>query len=435
MNLKNNIGPGNVNDPGNPLEPSNGPLGWELHSSHSGPLLRLNRLLGDSKKFNLILTIFNDPVYRDRLMNHLERMHGNIGRLTLDSDKPLPLVDFESALHAAAQQSDALCVVDIDVWLTGRDGKRNLQGLNAHRESIARTCPRPLLLWLTEDTLKTFAYKAPDLWAWRTAVLDFCIEKEPPSDLLDKQTDPDVLIIEDKLTRIEQIETALTNEADLTSRQRASLMMESGRLNQSIGNLDRASELFTLSAQLFNDLNDRRHAAIATGDIARIKLDKGDVDAALKLHQERLEVFDALGDRRERAVTLGDIARIKVSKGDVDAALKLHQEMLEVFQNLGDLDGIANTLWSMAHIDIAKQDHRKAYERLSESYRINLKLGRLDGICFVGIDLGKILCDGGRKDEGLNVLKRSRDGFVHLGQQQLVKQIDQLINTIEDESS
>jgi hypothetical protein len=70
----------------------------------------------------------------------------------------------------------------------------------------------------------------------------------------------------------------------------------------------------------------------------------------------------------------------------------------------------------MAQIDVEKKDYQKAYERLSVSYQINMKLGRLDGICFVGLDLGWILCGGGQKEEGVKILKRSRDGFIQLGQ-------------------
>lgn len=60
-----------------------------------------------------------------------------------------------------------------------------------------------------------------------------------------------------------------------------------------------------------------------------------------------------------------------------------------------------------------------------------MKLGRLDGICFVGYDLGRILCGGGHKDEGLKILKHSRDGFIQLGQQKLAEHIKQLIEDIE----
>ncbi len=194
------------------------------------------------------------------------------------------------------------------------------------------------------------------------------------------------------------------------------------------GDLEKSEQYARKMKTLTEELEDRQGSASAMGAIARIKVDKGEVDAALKLLEEMLAVFEALGDRRSRAVTLGDIARIKVDKGDVDDALKLHEERRAVFQNLDDQDGIANTLWDMAQINIEKQDFQKAFERLSKSYRINTKLGRLDGICVVGVDLGQLLCAGGHKEEGVKILKRSRDGFIQLGQQQRAEQISRMID-------
>jgi len=60
-----------------------------------------------------------------------------------------------------------------------------------------------------------------------------------------------------------------------------------------------------------------------------------------------------------------------------------------------------------------------------------MQIGRLDGICFVGIDLGQILCGGGHKEEGLKILMRSRDGFIKLGQTGLAEQVNGLIAQIE----
>jgi hypothetical protein len=137
-----------------------------------------------------------------------------------------------------------------------------------------------------------------------------------------------------------------------------------------------------------------------------------------------------LGDQRARAVTLGDIARIKVSKGEVDEALKLHQDRLTVFEALGDVDGKAHTLWSIAQIEMQKEDYPSAFPHLQESYAILLKLGRLDGIIYVGLDLGRFLCDIGAKEQGMAVLSRSRDGFRKLGQEAQARRVQALLDSL-----
>lgn len=113
------------------------------------------------------------------------------------------------------------------------------------------------------------------------------------------------------------------------------------------------------------------------------------------------------------------------------AALQLHQEALAVCEALGDLDGRANGLWGLSRIEIGQEKWQDAFDHLAESYAIYLKLGRLDGICHVGISLGQLLCMGGQREPGLQVLTRSRDGFQQLGQPTMAQQVQQLLNQIQ----
>jgi hypothetical protein len=87
------------------------------------------------------------------------------------------------------------------------------------------------------------------------------------------------------------------------------------------------------------------------------------------------------------------------------------------------MDGIANTLWSIAQIDLQRKDYQMALKRLTTSYEIILKLGRLDGICYVGFDLGVLLCMEGQKEQGIAILRRSEEGFIQLGQKKLTQRV------------
>ncbi len=127
---------------------------------------------------------------------------------------------------------------------------------------------------------------------------------------------------------------------------------------------------------------------------------------------------------------MGDIARIMVDKGEVDEALKLHQERLGVFDELGDISEKAHTLWGMAQIELKCESYQEAFEHLNESYTLNMKLGRLDGICFVGRDLGRLLCQAGQKEQGMEILTRSRDGFIKLGREQQAGQIEEIMRAL-----
>ena len=95
------------------------------------------------------------------------------------------------------------------------------------------------------------------------------------------------------------------------------------------------------------------------------------------------------------------------------------------------LDGIAATLFDIAQIDLQRQSYQEAFEHLSESYEILIKIGRLDGIAFVGMDLGNLLCKAGHKDQGLEILHRSKDGFKKLGQEELALSVEEIIRSFE----
>jgi len=210
-------------------------------------------------------------------------------------------------------------------------------------------------------------------------------------------------------------------------RSKAVTLGDIARILVSKGEVAEALKLQQERIQIFEKLGDTRSKAVTLGDIARILVFKGEVGQALKLHQKALNVYEKLGDTRTKAVTLGDIASILVSKGEVGQALKLHQERIHIFKKLGDLDARANTLWSMSKIFIEKDNVQKAFECLVESYQINLKLGRIDGICYVGVDLGMLLCQANQKKEGLTILEKSREGFEKMGQIELSSQIHDII--------
>jgi tetratricopeptide (TPR) repeat protein len=217
-------------------------------------------------------------------------------------------------------------------------------------------------------------------------------------------------------------------ELPLPGREQAIVLGDIARIRAAQGEVDAALPLYQEVLRICEELGDKKGRAVTLGDIAWIKRQKGEVDAVHQLLQEKLAIVEALRDKRSQAVTLGDIARIKRQKGEVDAALQLHLDELRITRELGDVDGTANTLWSIAQTEIYHQKWQEAYDHLAESYAINLKLGHLDGICFVGLDLGQLLCAAGQRQEGIAILIRSRDGFVKLGRPEEAQQVQALLD-------
>ena len=141
-----------------------------------------------------------------------------------------------------------------------------------------------------------------------------------------------------------------------------------------------------------------------------------------------MPVYEKIGDVRERAVTMGKIADILQSRGELDEALRIRkEEQLPVYEKIGDIDSKALTLWKLAQIELGQKSLKRALEYLFESYAINIKLGRLDGICFVGLDIGRLLYSVGEKNKGRELLERSRAGFLKLDLVELAKEVEDLL--------
>ncbi|KPA14689.1 hypothetical protein MHK_005102 [Candidatus Magnetomorum sp. HK-1] len=210
----------------------------------------------------------------------------------------------------------------------------------------------------------------------------------------------------------------------------ASALLRQGRLLINSGQPEKAIDTFEEARKLFKLENNLKDQAIIAGEIARIKVDRGEVDEALRLHQEELNVYEELGDQRSRAVTLGYIARIKVSRGEVDEALRLQNERLIVNKKLNDQDGIGAALYDIALIELQNENYKNALDALLESYQIFIKIGRLDFLCYVGLQLGQLLCYFNQTEEGLAILKRSKEGFIQLQQPQMAQQVDEIMKDI-----
>jgi tetratricopeptide (TPR) repeat protein len=144
---------------------------------------------------------------------------------------------------------------------------------------------------------------------------------------------------------------------------------------------------------------------------ARLRVQDGEPEAALPLFEQTRRLALQRGVERDATVVLGDIARLRAQQGEVDEALRLHQEQLAVYERLGDVRERAITLWDIAEIEIGRGNVGEATPLVIEAYQLCDRLNLLEGICIIGMTLGQLLIANDRRDQGLEVLHRSEEGF------------------------
>jgi tetratricopeptide (TPR) repeat protein len=349
-----------------------------IDGRHSGDLLRLQRLLEHGDGFQLVFALCLSIAYRQRIIDEIAVRHPAATTVDLhEASDPSALLD---ALRGLAAERQPIHVVDVESWLR-RAGAPALQALNYRRESLAAAVRRPLIVWLEPGTIATLAREAPDLWAWRAAVLDF--SHLPPQQMAVHQQPIFIGSAErrERERRLAEIAAHLQSVAGPAepAGPDAELMLEASEIEEELGHPEAAMAHAEAARAIFRRIDDRHGEAWAAGRVADILQACGQLDEALRIRQqEQLPVYERLGDVRSKAVTQGQIADLLQARGQLDEALRIRQqEQLPVYERLSDVRSkavtqgkIADLLQARGQLDealrIRQQEQLPVYERLGD---------------------------------------------------------------------
>ena len=138
---------------------------WPLYSEHSGPFLRLQRLVRGRQSFTLCFLVYSDSAYRDKTADFLSMQLGARVRVSIDRDTRIGTEELFIRLSADPDRGPVQ-LIGLERWPEGIDNL--LLRLNHRREALAERCSRPLLVWVPARHLGVVATGAADLWAWRS---------------------------------------------------------------------------------------------------------------------------------------------------------------------------------------------------------------------------------------------------------------------------
>ena len=396
--------------------PATAVFGDQFDGRHSGDFLRLQRILEHGDGFQLVFAECISVSYRQLLIERIDSRHPTAAVLDLSaSSDPSALLD---ELRQVGPKHTPIHLYGIELWLR-RAGPEALRALNYRRETLAAEVASTLVLWVEPGTIATFAAEAPDLWAWRAAVLDFS-HPPTPREAVHREA---IFLGSAEHSRREQrlgeIADHLVKAIDPAGPD-ANLLLEASDIEQSLGHPGAAQDRAAAAGTIFRRLDDKFGEARAAGRIADILQSRGDLDEALRIRtEEQVPVYERLGDVRSKAVTQGMIADILVSRGDLDEALRmLTGEVLPAFERLGDLGAKAGTQGQIADILVSRGDLDEAlrmltdevlpaFERLGDVHLKTVTLGTIADILQSRGDLDEALRI--RSEEQLPVYERLGD--------------------------
>lgn len=280
--------------------PAPDPGAGEVQTAHSGDFLRLTRLWQHRTHFSLLFAAFDNPVYRDGLIQWLNTVQPGQRMELVATDTPQ---DWLARLQAATQAGEKR----VHALLPARgpeDTARWWQQANVLRERLADAFPAIILVWLSDADIDTAAHQAPDLWNWREAVFTFTHAApvslpELSSERFSSLSGPDAQSVQQRLADIEQY----LRQAETDSVAAAHLQLEAALAHERLGQLHESEAAARAAASAFQLAGNALLAAKAQGHIAYILQLRGQFNEALTIWQtECLPVFERLGLTRETVI-------------------------------------------------------------------------------------------------------------------------------------
>lgn len=271
----------------------------ELTSTHKEELRRAERLLQAANGFRLIITEFNDPLFREKIIKEISSFGVKSVVLEVSRAEFPVFYDFELKIADLSRTCNVIHVIDLDTWLKMDEGDTMVFGFNYHREAIASSCRASLFLWMTELGISSFATTVPDMCSWRSAVLSFLIEKEKTTTSLPPDNGYNYLKampLEQRLTRINEIEDYLmVPPSDLAGKLMSMLYKELGSLYISLGSkegLKKGMDYYERALKIDIDLYGEEHSSVAEDyiNIGRALVNIGESRKALYYFEKALNI-------------------------------------------------------------------------------------------------------------------------------------------------
>jgi tetratricopeptide (TPR) repeat protein len=297
---------------------------------HRADFHRLRRLLARPGRFALVIAQCGVAGYRDALIEAASAAASTEppARWQL-ADRPDPdAVPGQLAEHAAG--AGALHLLGLERW-PGEDLHRLWRNLNVRRERLAAELRLPVVLWLDAAQVRQLADQAPDLWAWRAAVLDFTPPGTRGGEAIWSEPDePMLLDREHARERLRQLDAYLARQPDAEAE--PDLLLEAANRLAALGEAAAARRRAEQALRGFRVQGNDGGAALALMALARTHRAEGRLDEAAALLRKALSIAEtALGNGHPTtALALAELARVLQDTGNLAEAEPLMRHALAI---------------------------------------------------------------------------------------------------------
>ncbi|BCL34474.1 tetratricopeptide repeat protein [Nostoc sp. MS1] len=131
---------------------------------------------------------------------------------------------------------------------------------------------------------------------------------------------------------------------------KATWLIQRGRIFQKQGDLDEAIEYINRSLEIHQELNDERGVAMSLNTLAGVYKQKGDLDQALKMYQQSLKIKEKIGDKEGIIIALNSISQIYNKLKQYDNAVEILKKCIYFERENNNLTSLSIQLYELARI-------------------------------------------------------------------------------------
>ncbi len=386
----------------------------------------LDIFVQQTKDFRLALALYNDPIERDKLIVSLKEKlaSASLEVIVLDLLTPSRQTTLLGRLEERLlQRQDTRQFVLMVTNLEGRveynpeldQGGRGTEFLataNLHRESFAKLCAAPVVLWMTELLERAFMRQAPDLWHWRSHVFDLRTRSKPerPTEMVEERSiraDDYRLHPETRLELLEEELVAYRKAASPADEMRVLNAIGNARLH--MGDAKLARRDFEAVLHLARRLGNRSWEGAALGNLGNVYLNLGEARKAVEFFEQFLTIAHEVENQRGEGSALCGLGVAYAELGDIEKAITYHEQSFVLYRKIGDRHGEGTALGNLGNAYADLGDMQKAVEFFDQSLVLHREIGDQRGECKDLCNLGNAYAALGDKRKAIELYEK---GFV-----------------------
>ncbi|HRR10167.1 MAG TPA: tetratricopeptide repeat protein, partial [Rhodothermales bacterium] len=275
-------------------------------------------------------------------------------------------------------------------YKTDNERRRGITaGLNLRRDKLAKL-PIALFVFVPASTSTLYAKiimeKMPDLWSFRSLILDLERERSIPHDLTTADTHLKTEILKEDPAELNRLLALLDNTPESETAYRLTLYPQIATEAKNTGQYELAFSILDTWENQAAD-SEKVWIRIQKGDILQIY---GRLEEALASYEEAKDLAEQFDDKNGLAISYEKLGDTHAELGNLEKALKFHQDETQLFEQLYESDpsnvnfknnlAISYEKLGKTHAELGNlekalkfyQDETQLFEQLYESYPSNV---------------------------------------------------------------